>query len=42
LNVVVWIDEIVFIKPNGTQMTRIQRIRTDLGFLIQIFLSCHL
>ncbi len=37
----VLVEEIVFIKSKGTRMTRIRRIRTDLGFLIQIFLSVN-
>jgi hypothetical protein len=32
LDVVVWIDDAVFIKSNGTRMTLIARIRADLGF----------
>jgi hypothetical protein len=35
LGVVVWIDEVVFIKTNGTRMTQIARIRADLGILIE-------
>ena len=41
LGFVVWGDEIVSIKSKGTRMLRIARIRADLGFLIQIFISWH-
>jgi hypothetical protein len=34
LGVVVWIDEVVFIKSKGTRMPLIARIRADLGVLI--------
>jgi len=37
MGVVVWVDEIVFIKLKGTRMTRIARIRADLGFQIKSF-----
>jgi len=37
MGVVVWVDEVIFIKLNGTRMTRIARIRADLGFLINPF-----
>ena len=32
MGMVVWVEEIVFIKSKGTRITRIARIRTDLGF----------
>jgi hypothetical protein len=32
LGVVVWIDEVVFIKSKGTRMPLIARICADLGF----------
>jgi hypothetical protein len=38
MSMVVWFEEIVFIKPKGTRMTR---IITDLRFPIQIFLSIN-
>lgn len=31
IELVVWAYEIIFIKEDGTRMTRIRRIRTDLG-----------
>ena len=33
MSMVIWADEIVFIKEKGIRMTRIGRIYTDLGFL---------
>jgi hypothetical protein len=41
MGMVVWVDEIVFIKEEGTRMARIRRIRTDLEILIQIFPSVN-
>ncbi|MCG2737526.1 MAG: hypothetical protein L6282_14175 [Candidatus Methanoperedenaceae archaeon] len=37
IGMVVWVEEIVFIKPKGTRMTRIRRILTDLRFPIQSY-----
>jgi len=38
MGVVVWVEEIVVIKTkNRTRMTRIARIRTDLGVRIGVF-----
>jgi hypothetical protein len=34
MNMVVMVEEIVFIKKKGTRMARITRIRTDLGLRI--------
>jgi hypothetical protein len=37
LDVVVWIDEVVFIKSKGTRMPQIARMRADLEVMIQNF-----
>ena len=35
--IVVWADEIVFIKEEGTRMPQIRRILTDLGSLMFLY-----
>jgi len=40
MGVVVWVEEIVFIKTKGTRMTRIRRIFTDLRFLTRFLMNC--
>ncbi len=39
MDVVVWVEEIVFIKSKGTRMPRIRRIRTDLGFCFSFLIE---